>query len=381
MRRTGSAVKRQTWALTGVAGLVAATVIGGLVAMSSAKQDASAVQPPPANTAKVEQGKLSDTVSANGILIYRARPDGLPYAVINQAGGTYTMLPEAGDKVGCGGVLYRVDDRPVMLLCGTVPAYRKLSSGDVGRDVHQLNVNLHQLGYDTKVHVAIAPSDNHFTVKTQQALEMLQHDRGFDVTGALELGQVVFLPEAVRIVRVISELGGAARRVAPITQATSDTLVAQATSDMLVVQVNLEPSQQGEVRVGARAQITLPGNTSVTGTVERLGRVATVPDGQAGESAAATIPAYIRFDDPQAAGGLDRAPVQVNITTKGVENALSVPVTALFGTSGGGFAVEVVRGGERELVPVKLGLFDTAGGRVQVAGRLREGDEVVVPSL
>ena len=72
----------------------------------------------------------------------------------------------------------------------------------------------------------------------------------------------------------------------------------------------------------------------------------------------------------------------MEITTKGVENALSVPVTAIVGRSGGGFAVEVVRDdGQHELVTVKLGLFDTAGGRVQVEGDLREGDHVVVPSL
>jgi multidrug efflux pump subunit AcrA (membrane-fusion protein) len=72
----------------------------------------------------------------------------------------------------------------------------------------------------------------------------------------------------------------------------------------------------------------------------------------------------------------------VDITTKGVKSALSVPVTALVGKSGGGFAVEVVRdGGRRELVAVELGLFDTADGRVEVEGDLREGDQVVVPSL
>ena len=61
----------------------------------------------------------------------------------------------------------------------------------------------------------------------------------------------------------------------------------------------------------------------------------------------------------------------MEITTEGVKSALSVPVTALVGKSGGGFAVEVVRGGgRRELVAVKLGLFDTAGGRVQVEGEL-----------
>ncbi|MEA2535429.1 MAG: hypothetical protein QOJ93_3240, partial [Actinomycetota bacterium] len=82
-----------------------------------------------------------------------------------------------------------------------------------------------------------------------------------------------------------------------------------------------------------------------------------------------------------AARGFDAAPVQVDITTAGVENALSVPVIALVGKAGGGFAVEVVRSdGRRELVAVKLGLFDTAGGRVEVEGALAEGDLVVVPS-
>ena len=57
-------------------------------------------------------------------------------------------------------------------------------------------------------------------------------------------------------------------------------------------------------------------------------------------------------------------------------------MTALVGKSGGGFAVEVVRvGGRRELVAVKLGLFDTTDGRVEVEGGLAQGDHVVVPSL
>jgi multidrug efflux pump subunit AcrA (membrane-fusion protein) len=148
------------------------------------------------------------------------------------------------------------------------------------------------------------------------------------------------------------------------------------------VQVALDPSQQDDVKKGDRAQITLPGNTSVTGKVDRLGRVAQVPDDQNGTAGAATIPVYISLHEPERARRLDKAVVQVEITTKGVENALSVPVTAIVGKSGGGYGVEVVRAdGRRELVAVKLGLFDSAGGRVQVVqGDLRRGDQVVVPS-
>ena len=71
--------------------------------------------------------------------------------------------------------------------------------------------------------------------------------------------------------------------------------------------------------------------------------MAQVAEGQNGAAGAATIPVYISLDEPEKARGLDKAPVQAEITTKGVENALSVPVTAIVGKSGGGYAVEVVR--------------------------------------
>jgi hypothetical protein len=309
-------------------------------------------------------------VSQYGTLTYRARSDGSPYVVINGARGTYTKLPNGGDRVDCGDVLYRVNDRPVLLLCGSTPAYRSLSEGDSGRDVAELNANLVDLGYATRAQ--LDPSSDSFGSETASALEKLQSKLGEDQTGSLGLGRAVFLPEPVRIAQVTGELGGSARPGAHVLSATSE---------VVEVQLNLDPSQQGEVKKGDRAQITLPGNTSVTGKVDRLGRVAQVPAGQDNNAGAAIIPAYVSLDDPQEASGLDKAPVQVEITTKGVASALSVPVTALVGKSGGGFAVEVVRAdGRRELVVVKLGLFDTGGGRVEVEGDLREGDHVVVPS-
>jgi len=363
-------VKRKTWVLAAAAVLVAVTATGGVVAMSSAKQATSAAQESSVNTVKVERGRLLDMVSQNGTLTYRARSDGAPYAVINQARGIYTELPDDGDSIGCGDVLYRVDDHPVLLLCGSTPAYRSLSEGTSGPDVTELNANLVHLGYATRAQ--LDPSSDRFSSETASAVEKLQSKLGEDQTGSLALGRAVFLPESVRIAKMTGELGGSAGPGAQVAQATSDTLE---------VQVALDPSQQGEVKRGDPAQITLPGNASVTGKVDRLGRVAQVPAGQNTGAGAATIPAYISLDDPEKARGLDRAPVQVEITTKGVESALSVPVTAIVGKSGGGFAVEAVRaGGRRELVAVKLGLFDTAGGRVQVEGDLRQGEHVVVPA-
>jgi len=232
--------------LTGAAVLVAVAATGGVVVLSGGEQATAAAQAASANTATVQKGKLSAAVSQDGTLTYRARSDGSPFSAINHARGTYTELPEVGDKVDCGGVLYRVDDRPVLLLCGTVPAYRALHVGDAGQDVRQLNRNLHARG-------------DVFITKTEKALEALQRRNGVHVTGALALGAAVFLPEAVRIAKVTGQLGGSAQPGAQALNATSDTLH---------VQVNLDPSDQGQVKRGDRAQITLPGNTTVTGNVD-----------------------------------------------------------------------------------------------------------------
>ncbi len=352
---------RTAWKLGAAAVLTAAAAAGGAVVLTGADPATGDAETAPATTARVERGRLSAVVALSGTLTYRARPDGSPYAVINQAGGVYTELPDPGDRVDCGGVLYRVDERPVLLLCGAVPAYRALRAGDAGQDVRQLNRTLRVRG-----------AGDAFTARTERALERLQRRTGARVDGSLGRGDAVILPEAVRIAKVAGELGGAARPGARVAQATSETPG---------VRVALGASQRGQVERGDRAQITLPGAMSVGGTVDRLGRVAQAPPGEGAGAGEATIAGHIGLDEPRKAHGLDRAPVQVEIATEGVDEALSVPVLALVG-SGSGFAVEVVRaGGRRGLVAVRLGLFDSTAGRVQVEGRLREGDHVVVPSL
>lgn len=345
-----------------------AAVVVGVVATSHPKHTAPAAERAVA-TAPVQRGPLSTMVSGAGILTYRAGADGSPLAVVNRAPGTYTKLPGRGDKVGCGDVLYRVNDRPVVLLCGLVPAYRDLHVADSGTDVRQLNQNLHQLGYDAGA--SIDPNDDQFTSNTATALKALQEKQGLSASGTLGIADAVVAPWAVQVADVSADLGGAAQPSAIVLHVTSDTLE---------VQMELDATEQRAVAPGAAVQITLPDNTSTTGKLDRLGRIAKAPARPNSNDAGATIGAYIALDHPEDARGLDMAPVQVRIKTKGVDNALSVPVTAIFGKSGGGFAVEVVRpDGRRDLVPVKLGLFDTAGGRVQVDGDVREGDRVVVP--
>lgn len=366
---------RKSWVLAGVALLLAVTATAGVVVTSRAKQATAAVQEQSLNTATVEKGTLSATVSLDGILTFRAQSDGSPYTVISQTSGTLTWLPEVGQVIEQGQVIYRVDDKPVVLLYGSTPAYRTVSTGATGADVTELNADLVALGYATAAEIP-AGTDT-FTPATATALKKLQATLGLTQTGTLTLGQAVFEPVAVRVTTLSATLGGPLSAGHPVLQGTSTTRV---------VTIALDAAQQSEVKVGDHVVITLPDNSTTPGVVTSVGTVATTSSSSNREgsngSSTPTVRVEVQPTEPAATGRWDQAPVRVEITTQVVNAALSVPVTALVGKSGGGFAVEVVRaGGRRELVAVKLGLFDTGGGRVQVEGDLREGDQVVVPSL
>jgi hypothetical protein len=325
----------------------------------------------PTPLATVREGPLSSQVNASGTLGYAARPDGSSYSVINQASGEYTALPSAGQVIRQGQALYRVTDNPVELLNGNTPAYRSISEGDSGPDVRELNADLVALGYATRSQ--LDPTSDYFSSETAYALEQLQDALGETETGSLNLGQAVFLPAPLRITTVTATLGTSAGAGAPM---------AQATSTARQVQVNLDASQQSSVRVGDRAQITLPDNHVTPGVVSRIGTVAsTSGTGSSGSSSSsATIPIYITLRHPRDAGRLDQAPVQVTIITAGVQNALIVPVNALLAQPGGRYAVETADARGLHLVSVTVGMFDDADGLVQVTGNLTAGEQVVVPA-
>jgi len=316
----------------------------------------------PTSMTTVTQGSLSSQLSTDGTLEYTAL-DGSGSSVVNQASGTFSKLPSAGAVISRGQVLYRVSNDPVILLYGDTPAYRSLYEGDSGPDVLELNRNLVALGYATRAD--LDPDSDYFDAETAYALEQLQHRLGEEETGSLTEGQAVFLPGPIRITTVSATLGATAAHGAPIARASSTR------RDVLV---NLEASDQTEVKIGDKAQITLPAGQTTPGIISAIGSVA--HRGASGP----TLPVYIRLEHPRAAGTLEQAPVQIEITTTSVHHALIVPVNALLARAGGRYAVEEVRHGVHRLVTVDTGLFDDADGLVQIRGSgVAAGQRVVVP--
>jgi peptidoglycan hydrolase-like protein with peptidoglycan-binding domain len=342
--------RRRRWlAACGVTALVIAGAIAAGADGVFSNSPASPTQgvTPPA-LATITQGSLSSETNVSGTLGYAGH-----YNVINEAAGFFTSLPSPGQTIQQGSVLYRISDGPVVLLYGSVPAYRPLTQGLTGNDVLQLNADLVALGYATRSE--LSPTSNYFGSATTTAVEKLQDHLGVTQNGTLKLSQFVFLPSEARISAVNASVGSPAGMGMPVLSATSTTRQ---------ITVNLQATEQSYVAAGDKVTITLANNSTTTGVVTSVGNVAT-----SSGSGTPTVTVEITPLHPAAVGSLDAEPVQVAITTASVSDALAVPVTALLVVPGTGYEVQVAgSAGHYRTVPVSLGLFDDAAGLVQITG-------------
>jgi len=349
------------------AALVAAGVTGvvGAVAVTGGSAPPAAAPRIRLSTATVKLTNLATTMLTAGVMGYApARP------LINQIAGTYTHLPSAGSTILPGHVLYRVDNQPVIAMSGRTPAWRPLTPGITGPDVRELQANLIALGYADGL---LAAPTGYYDQLTAAAVQRWQLAIGVLVTGQVALGQVVFIPSAVRV---------GAMNAAPGRAAFPGQEPYQVTTTRRIVIVPVDPTQP-TARIGERVSIVLPSQTRTQGTVTAIGPPpAGVSSGAAGSgrhgSAAATTVLTVTPSRPAATGTGSDVAVQVSLTVQSVHHVLAVPVSALLALSGGGYGIEVVTAaGRHHLVGVTAGTF--AGGLVQVSGSgIAAGTKVVV---
>jgi len=342
--------------VAGGAGLGYVGWLGGL-------QPAAAAEARPTATATATRQTLVDTAQVRGTLGF-----GSPTRVADRLGGTLTWLPVPGAAVRRGEVLFRVDERPVVLVHGAVPAYREMSAGMQGSDVRQLEENLRALGY-TGFDV-----DDRFTATTTTAVRRWQQALGVERTGAIAWGQVVFASGDVRV----AGAGGGVGEDAAVS----------VTGTERVVTVSLDVERRDLAPVGGAVELVLPDGSSLGGTVAAATTVVESSEGsgggegRGGEGAEETtrVQVVITPADQRRLAEYDRASVEVTFAAERRDDVLTVPVEALLALAEGGYGVEVVgaAGGTR-VVAVETGLF--AKGLVEVSGGdLTDGASVVVPS-
>lgn len=197
----GGGRRRRLLALGAIVVALAAIAAVLLLTLGGSSKPAAATGVPTGETtATITRRTLTESATVEGTLGY-----GASLELYDRLAGTYTWLPSVGAVIGRGGTLFRLDDKPVVLMYGTVPAYRTMKEGiSSGPDVVQLNENLIALGYDP--YGAISDYED-FSAATAAAVKRWQHAEGLSETGEVELGRVVFAPSARRVTDVHVTLG------------------------------------------------------------------------------------------------------------------------------------------------------------------------------
>jgi peptidoglycan hydrolase-like protein with peptidoglycan-binding domain len=348
--------------IAGAALLVVGAVVGAVVGFGSTGEQAAARPALPPATAKVTRTTLVETKTVSGILGY-----GDPVPVRAAGRGTLTRIAPVGSTVKRGEPLFRLDERPVVALYGSLPLYRPLREGAEGADVRQLERNLRALAY-TGFTV-----DDTYSSATAAAVRGWQDDLDLIATGAVEPGQVVFTPGPVRITdhraRVGDSVGGGfGEGGAPVLTYTGTGRL---------VTVELEVLDQALAREGRTVTVSVPGVGALKGRISKVGTVVTAQAAASEGATAAPETTSAAASDPvlevtvtianqRALGSLDAAPVDVDFVSAERTGVLAVPVAALLALGQGGFGVELVEGDTTRIVAVKTGMF--AGGRVEVSG-------------
>ncbi len=127
--------------------------------------------------------------------------------LISRASGTLTWLAPVGTVLEEGDVIAEVDGEPIVLLYGDVPAYRRLFDARTdleGDDILQLEEALVRLGVDPDGEMEV---DAEFDATTAEIVEAWQESIGAVADGAVDLGEVVFLPGPAQVIAPLGEIG------------------------------------------------------------------------------------------------------------------------------------------------------------------------------
>jgi peptidoglycan hydrolase-like protein with peptidoglycan-binding domain len=368
MSRRRTAVVTSLAAVASLAAAAAALVVHNRTANDPGTHPVNQVT---TGTAAVRRVTVAERQVVNGTLGHSGS-----YDVIASGAGLLTWFPPVATVVRRGQILYEVDGMPVVLMYGGRPSWRAFELGMAnGLDVQQLETNLAALGYGSWLTV-----DHHFSTATYAAIRHWQADAHLPVTGSITLGQVLFLPQEVRISAHDLKLGQ------PIEPGTT---VEHGTSDQPAITIPLPPQQAPTTKAGDSVVVTLPDGTTRPGRITSVGAVASSSasgdtsssdTSSSDTSSEPTVPVTVRVTGT-ITGFLDQAQVQIMITVAAHHRVLAVPVTALNPLPGGGYQVVVVDGVTRRRVRVQTGLFDDFAGLAEVSGQgLAAGQLVQVPS-
>jgi hypothetical protein len=255
--------RRGRW-FASLALLVAAAVVVAIVVSNNKPASrGSGAGTTATGAATVERRNLVATDTESGTLSYANAQ-----TVYNRLSGTITWVPQVGRVIRAGQTLFDVDNKPVLLMDGSTPAYRELSAADVkGPDVYELNKNLVDLGYNPDGIVV----DDEWQAATTAGIDELQYHLDETETGKLTLGKVVFLPGPQMIQTVDTTVGSTAASYTGTSEPlfvdySSDSTTTTGTDTSTIGTTGTDTSTTGTTGTDTSTTGTTGTETSTTGT-------------------------------------------------------------------------------------------------------------------
>lgn len=353
--------RRAGLALTGLLVLLAAAVAVGVTSDGDgdAGSEAIATVAAASETVTVSRQTLSQTESFDATIGH-----GVPLALPIDAQGTVTWAPEKDQVLSPGDAAVRINNRPVILVEGSVPLYRELrrvgsSERDeagkklglqTGFDVAQLQAFLLVEGFDDDGRLEV---DGTFGASTESAVEDWQESVGHPATGRVDRTQIIFIDSEVRVdeTPIVGQPFGALTVTTPAQTVTG----------------TIKSAQRSFFTEGTAIEVDADGHT-LAGTVTGV-----TPE--PAEDGTTRFKIEVTVDGTQIPEGVES--VEVSATKTVADDVLTVPVRALLALAEGGWAVEVPTETGTELRRVELGeIVDTTAA---ISG-VEEGTIVVVPT-
>ncbi|MDR0433051.1 MAG: hypothetical protein LBH48_07070, partial [Bifidobacteriaceae bacterium] len=269
-------------------------------------------------TATAEVSDLVSSVTASCPVGY-----GETASLVASGSGVVTELPDVEDVISAGETLYRLDDKPVILLPGRLPAWRDMTPGmDDGRDITQLKRALAKLGFADSDELG---TSREWTWSLSRAVSELRDAAGYDKGYSLPRSWFQFGPSRLRVDALLATKG---QQVEPGAELLSTT----GTTPQVTCQI--ATSQRAYATEGGAADLTFSDGTEASGAiVEVSAKSASGPE----ESDYLAVIIEVTGDalTHQQTG----TEARVQLTDTVALGVLAVPVTALVALTDGGYGV------------------------------------------
>lgn len=371
--RASRVVDRRLWLLVGL--VVIATVAGvawmvGSRVKSPAQAAADAEPPEPSLvTAEVVLRRLADTMVTEGEVTAARVTEVIARTPAGATAAVVVDVLAVGGRLVDGGVAAVVSGRPVIMLEGSIPAYRDLQRGSVGRDVRQLEEALVRLGH------LDGEADEMFDRSTELAVETLYEATGFDppppdlgattLTGRHAPRSSVLATEVLYVTALPVEVAAVDAAVGDVVE--DGAVLLRATAVQPEVTARAHGTAADLVTPGLAARVFIDAaSLELVGVVTTVGPAEADPVGGFGRSVTIDVDGLTA----RHLGMLARVVIETAATD---DEVLAVPVGAVFTDTDGQVRVLLVRDVEPLPVPIHPGRV--IGGFVE----LTDPDTAIVP--